>query len=125
MQIPILYRESDVAKGIKMHYLKMMQGSSWTLNWQLLQDGEPLDLTDYDSTELVYGVNNVSSSVVTETISGSIIDAENGEVEFDFTPANSANAASYNFHISIQSSTSGEDIIFPYGQLKLVEQAAD
>ena len=119
--IPIIKQVSDYEDPIQIRRIKMMQASSFEVQWTFLQSGLPVDLNDVDQVYFVYS----DDSTFTETITGTVEDADAGVVSFTFTPTNSANNGVFDFYISATDVSESEVNLFPYGELTLLAKAGD
>jgi hypothetical protein len=116
LSAPIKYFKLDVEDEINIQRLRMIQGSSFVVNITLYQGDTIIDLTDADDISLVYSDN----STFEETITGASSAPTTGVCTFNFTPSNTNHYGVFVFFIKV-AETGGNTIIFPYGQLILME----
>ena len=116
LSVPIKYFKIDVEENINIQRLRMITGSSFIVNVTLYQGDTIIDLTDANDISLVYSDN----SLFEETITGASSALTPGVCTFNFTPANTNHSGVFQFFVKV-SEIGGNTIIFPYGQLILME----
>jgi len=91
-----IYRTIETQEEMVLQRVRLLEQSDFDLVFKVMSGGIPVDLTD-TTVALTYS----DSNVVSETITGSITDASNGEMKFEMTPLNTATDGEYEFDVAI------------------------
>jgi hypothetical protein len=111
------YISVDLEDNITINRIRMMASSSFSLIITFLQGDKPVDLSDADTVTLVYSNNND----IEETITGSILDAINGQVQINFSPSNTSSYGNFKFYVEIKDITNSVTTTELYGYLTLLK----
>lgn len=113
------YLTLDLEDEVNIQRLRWIKASNWSLIITLLQGDNIYNLGSANSVYLTYS-DNLSFQ---ETIIGTILDADAGQIEIDFTPTNTANSGTFEFFVTVADTLNSITTTFPYGLLILLEKA--